>query len=392
MGGVTGLHLQITPRGARSWVLRVSIGTKRRDMGLGGYPEVGLAKAREAAKEARDLVRQGVDPILRRRQARSALAAQQAAAKTFTQCVRAFIEAKSPEWSNDKHAQQWQNTLDTYACPKLGAMLVCDIGTEHVVDVLKPIWTAKTETATRVRGRIEQVLDWATVQHYRSGPNPARWKGHLDALLARPSKFKTVEHHAALPIDDVPGFMAKLRQAEGMGARALEFVILTSARSDEVRLATWSEVDLDGAVWTVPAERMKAGREHRVPLSARALDLLRSLPREDKSQHFVFPSQKRTALSDMTLTAVLRRMKVDAVPHGFRSSFKDWAAERTQYPNELSEMALAHVIESKTEQAYRRGDLFDKRRRMMEDWAGFLGARRVAGSSEVVAIEQHRTA
>lgn len=371
VGGVSGLHLQVVaPGGARTWILRIMVGSKRRDMGLGGYPDVGLGKAREKAREARELVQKGVDPILQRQQVRSALAAQQAAAKTFAWCARQFIEAKSPEWSNTKHAAQWTNTLETYAVPKIGRLLVADVGTAQVLEVLKPIWQVKTETATRVRGRIEAVLDWATVQHYRTGLNPARWKGHLDDVLANPTKFKKVKHHAALPIDAVPGFVAALRQLHGQGARALELAILTAARSGEVRLATWGEFDLDAALWTVPAERMKAGREHRVPLSPHVLQLLRALPRMDGTD-LVFAGATLKPLSDMTLTAALRRMKVDAVPHGFRSSFKDWAAERTSYPNEVSEMALAHAVEDKTEAAYRRGDLFDKRRQMMADWAAF---------------------
>lgn len=370
VGGVTGLHLQVTPAGVRSWVLRITVGTKRRDMGLGGYPDVPLARAREKAREARALVEKGIDPILQRQQARSALAAQRAATRTFAECVHAFLEAKSPEWSNAKHAQQWQNTLDAYAMPKIGRMVVADIGTAQVLEVLRPIWTAKTETATRVRGRIEAVLDWATVHQYRIGPNPARWRGHLDALLANPAKFKKVEHHAALPVDELPAFIVRLRAAQGTGARALEFAILTAARSGEVRLARWDELDVEAGVWTIPAERMKAGREHRVPLSSPALELLKGLQRNPEVP-LVFPSTQKKPLSDMTLTAVLRRMNVAAVPHGFRSTFKDWASERTHYANELSEMALAHMVESKTEAAYRRGDLLDKRRQMMKDWASF---------------------
>lgn len=387
VGGVTGLHLQVTPTGVRSWVLRITVGTKRRDMGLGGYPDVPLARAREKAREARALVEKGIDPILQRQQARSALAAQRAAAKTFAECAHAFLEAKSPEWANAKHAQQWQNTLETYAGPKIGRMLVADIGTAQVLEVLRPIWTLKTETASRVRGRIEAVLDWATVHQYRTGPNPARWKGHLDALLARPSKFRKVEHHAALPLDDLPGFMVRLRAADGTGARALEFAILTAARSGEVRLATWDEIDLDQRVWTVPAERMKAGREHRVPLSAPALELLKGLLRV-KDVPFLFASAQKKPLSDMTLTAVLRRMNIAAVPHGFRSTFKDWASERTDYPNEVSEMALAHAIESKTEAAYRRGDLFERRRNLMDEWAAFCEQKMRSDSDESVTDSQ----
>jgi integrase len=251
-------------------------------------------------------------------------------------------------------------------------MLVRDIGLPQVLKVLEPIWTTKTETATRVRSRIESVLNWATVRQYRTGANPARWRGHLDNQLSRPSKVAKVAHHKALPIDAVPGFLAALRAHDGTGARALEFAVLTAARSGEVRGATWPEIDLDNAIWTVPAERMKASKEHRVPLSSAAVDLLKALPRIEDCE-LLFPSTKKKPLSDMTLTAVMRRMKVDAVPHGFRSSFKDWATERTGYPREAVEMALAHAIGDKVEAAYRRGDLFDKRRRLMGDWAKFCG-------------------
>ncbi len=393
VGGVAGLALQVAPGGARTWILRFTVAAKRRDMGLGGFPDVTLAQARDKARAARELVDHGVDPILHRRQARSALAAQQATQKTFAQCAREYIEAKAAEWSNQKHAQQWTNTLETYAYPTIGQLLVSDIGLPQVLGVLKPIWQEKTETATRVRGRIEAVLDWSTVHHYRQGPNPARWKGHLDKILAAPTKVTKVRHHKALPIDQTPGFLAALRDQAGTGARALEFAILTAARSGEVRGATWAEIDLEAAEWTVPAERMKAGKEHRVPLSAAAVKLLKALPRtkEAKDTDLVFPSSKDSLLSDMTLTAVIRRMGVDAVPHGFRSTFRDWASERTSYPRDVVEMALAHAIGSKVEAAYRRGDLFAKRRRLMEDWAKF-GARVPGTTGEVVPLHHTRHA
>ncbi|TFZ05042.1 tyrosine-type recombinase/integrase [Ramlibacter rhizophilus] len=372
VGGVAGLCLQVAPGGARTWILRVSIAGKRRDMGLGGYPDVELGQAREKARAARALVEQGIDPILQRQQAKSALVAQRAAQKTFQQCARAYIDAKSPEWSNPKHASQWTNTLETYAYPVMGELLVGDVALPQVLDVLRPIWQVKTETAVRLRGRIEAVLDWATVHRYREGPNPARWKGHLDKLLAAPTKVAKVQHHKALPADAVPDFFGALRQQTGLGARALEFAILTASRSGEVRGATWGEISLDKAEWLIPADRMKAGKEHRVPLSMPALELLRRLERVEGSD-LVFPSKTLTSLSDMTLLAVMRRMAVDAVPHGFRSSFKDWATERTSYSREAVEMALAHAIGDKVEAAYRRGDLFETRRRLMDDWARFCG-------------------
>ena len=298
-GGVAGLHLQVAPGGARTWILRVTVGAKRRDMGLGGYPDVPLALAREKARVARLVVEQGIDPILQRQQAKSALAAAQASEKTFERCAREYIAAKSAGWSNPKHAQQWINTLETYAFPTLGPLLVGHIKTANVEAALKPIWTTKTETATRVRGRIEAVLGYATVHHYREGPNPARWRGHLDNLLPAPDKVSRVKHHKAVAIDAVAGFLSAIRSQTGMGAKALEFAILTAARSGEVRGATWAEIDIGAKEWTVPAERMKAGKEHRVPLSEPAVKLLKALTRIDGT-HLVFPSSHGTPLSDMS--------------------------------------------------------------------------------------------
>ena len=370
VGGVAGLYLQITD-GARSWILRVTVGDKRRYMGLGGYPDVTLAQAHDKAREARRLIDQGVDPILDRKRRRSDLQAQQAAGKTFAEVQHLFLDAKSDEWRNAKHRAQWGSTLDTYAGPVIGNVLVGDVTQAHVETILTPIWKSKTETATRVRGRIEQVLDYAKTKGWRTGDNPARWRGFLDKTLAKPTKIKKKSQRAALPIDDMPAFMVELRARHGISPRALEFQILTAARPGEVRGALWSEIDLDEATWTVPGERMKAGKAHRVPLSPRAVTLLRSLDRVD-GVDVVFMSPSGGTLSDMAMTKVTRDMKVAAVPHGMRSSFKDWASERTAYPNELSEAALAHTIPNKSEAAYRRGDLFDKRRRMMDDWAKFI--------------------
>jgi len=371
VGGVPGLYLQVKPP-ARTWILRVMVGVRRRDMGLGGFPEVPLALAREKAREARQLIEKGTDPIEARRAARSALIAAAGASRTFAQCVDGFMDAKSGEWRNPKHRQQWRNTLEQYAYPALGKMLVRDIELPHVLRVLEPIWESKTETASRVRGRIESVLAWATVRGYRSGGNPARWGGFLDAALAKPTKVAKVKHHKALPVSAVPAFVAALRAKNGLGARALELLVLTAARSGEVRGARWGEFDLKKGIWTVPEERMKAGKEHRVPLSPPVVAMLKALPRVDGTD-LVFPSARGTPLSDMTLNKVMRDMNADAVPHGFRSSFKDWASELTAYPNEVSEMALAHAIGDKVEAAYRRGELFEKRRLMLDDWAAFCG-------------------
>jgi len=384
VGGVSGLHLQVRG-GSSAWVLRATVGTRRRDIGLGGYPDVTLAQARDRARAARAQIDNGVDPVEAKRAARATLVT----APTFDWCAAQTIAAKRPEWKNAKHADQWANTLETYASPVIGALPVDAVQLPHVIDVLSPLWTSKTETATRLRARLEAVLAWATVSGYRRGDNPARWKGNLDAVLPKPRKVAKVQHHRALPADGLHGFMSKLRQREGMAARALEFLVLTATRSGEVRGATWAEVDLDARVWTVPAERMKAGKEHRVPLSDAALALLTSLQRMAGTD-LVFPSPSGRMLSDMALSAVMRRMDVDAVPHGFRSTFRDWASERTNYPRDVAEMALAHAIGNKVEAAYRRGDLFAKRTHMMADWAKFVDTPPATGN--VVPIRKEQSA
>lgn len=383
VGGVAGLLLQVTDTGARSWILRASIAGKRREMGLGAFPDVSLSSARERARAMRSKIAEGVDVLAERRAARASLSS----VLTFKEAARRLIAAKEHEWKNPKHKDQWISTLRTYAEPKLGALPVEAIELRHVEAVLSPIWKDKTETASRLRSRIEAVLDWATVSGYRSGDNPARWKGNLEHVLAKPGKVKKKQNHPALPFVDMPRFMEALRQREG-SARALEFAILTATRSNEVRGAAWDEIDLDAKTWTIPAERMKAAREHVVPLSAPAIRLIKSLPRFAGTD-LMFPGERGGQLSDMTLSKLIKLMhKADteaggvgfmdpkqgrlAVPHGFRSSFRDWAAERTNYPRDVAEMALAHTIGDKVEAAYRRGDLFTKRTKMMADWAKFI--------------------
>lgn len=374
VGGVAGLGLNVNTGGSRSWVFRARVAGVRRDMGLGGYPDVTLAQARELARVARAKIRAGVDPIEEARAARSALIAARMSAVSFSKATEQYLEAHEAGWSNPKHRQQWENTLTTYAAPKIGQMLVRDIELPHVLSVLEPIWREKTETASRLRGRMESVLDWASARGYRSGPNPARWKGHLDKLLPAPGRIAKTDHHRSLPHEDMPTFFAALRQQDGSGARALEFAILTAARSGEARGATWEEFDLTAGKWVIPASRMKAKKEHRVALSAQAVALLKA-QQELRASDFVFPSPKEDGmLSDMTLTAVLRRMKVDAVPHGFRSTFRNWAAETTNYPREIAELALAHTVGSEVERAYMRSDLFEKRRALMQDWADFMSS------------------
>jgi integrase len=370
VGGVAGLYLYVNATGARSWVLRIMVGDKRRHMGLGGFPDVPLAQAKDKARKARDAIANGVDPILQRMAASSLLRAQQATEKTFEQAAQGYLEAHGETWKNAKHRAQWANTLTTYAYPFMGKLLVRDVAQEHVLAALEPIWKTKNETASRLRGRIESVLDWATVRKYRTGENPARWKGHLDMLLPAPGKIQKVVHHRALPIDEMPSFMAELQKREGTAARLLEFTILCASRSGEARGCAWSEIDLQAGIWTIPAVRMKAGNEHRVPLTEPVIRILNTLPHH-AGNDLVFAAPRGGQLSDMAMTAVMRRMEVDAVPHGFRSTFRDWAREHTNFPRDLAEQSLAHTLDNKVEAAYRRGDALEKRREMMAAWASF---------------------
>ncbi len=371
VGGVAGLYLHVNARGARSWILRVVVGDKRRDMGLGGYPDIGVADARQKAREARLKIEQGVDPILLRKQAKSELMALQATDKTFEQAAGEYIKIHADSWSNDKHRKQWESTLAAYAFPVVGKLSLRDIRQEHVLKILEPIWATKTETATRVRGRMESILDWAKVKGLRSGENPAAWKGHLDHMLPAPTRLKKVEHLTAVPVREMPDFMIKLRQAAGTAAQALEFLILTAARSGEVRGITWQEVSLEDALWVVPAERMKMKREHRVPLSDRAVAILKSQPRIDENP-LVFPAPRGSQMSDATMSAVLKRMGVHATVHGFRSSFRDWCGDYTNYPRDLAEQCLAHGADDPVEAAYRRGDALERRREIMNEWSKFV--------------------
>lgn len=384
VGGVPGLQLRVDPSGARRWVLRVVVGKKRRDVGLGGFPAVPLADARERARRARDTIREGRDPVEERKAARQALIDAQSVL-TFDEAARRFLSNKAHEFRSDKHTAQWRATVKTYASPIIGALPVNQVELRHIEAILSPIWIAKTETAKRLRGRIEAVLDWATVSGHRSGDNPARWKGNLQAIFASPNKVAKKQHFAAMPYADVPAFLVDLRQREGIAARALEFTILTAARSGETRGATWREVDLDAGIWTIPCERMKANKEHRVPLTDAALSILRALPRmePDNPDSSVFFAPRGGSLSDMTLTAVLRRMEVGVTVHGFRSAFRDWAADQTSFPREVAEQALAHTLQG-VEAAYRRSDLFEKRRNLMDAWASYC----TPGSAKVTPIRK----
>lgn len=387
VGGVAGLHLQVKTTGARSWILRAKVGDKRRDIGLGGYPDVSLALARDGAREARDQIRRGVDPAEERKARKQALKAAQAKALTFSKAAVRCHQTKVPEFRSVKHQSDWISSINRFVDPIIGDLPVSSIELPHIVSVLEPIWKTKTETATRVRQRIESVLGWATVSGFRTGDNPARWKGNLEHALPNPSKIREIRHFPALSWHEVGGFMAELRKRDGISARALEFSILTASRSGEVRLATWEEIDRESAVWTIPGNRMKAGRTHRVPLSDPAIEILKAVPRFEGSP-FVFSSPRGGPLSDMSISAVCRRMEVNAVPHGFRSTFKDWARSSTSYADEVSELALAHVSSDATRAAYARDELLAKRSRLMRDWAGFCGE--VQSAATVSAIGASR--
>ncbi|MBM3370116.1 MAG: DUF4102 domain-containing protein [Betaproteobacteria bacterium] len=371
VGGVAGLALRVYPEGQRAWVLRTMVAGKRREFGLGGYPSVLLSSAKDRARATLDKIFSGLDPVEEKQRQRSALRAAKAKAVSFSKVAEQYIAQHEAGWKNPKHAAQWVTTLSTYAFPVIGSVTVASVDTPLVLKVLEPIWTKKTETASRLRGRIEVILDYATAKGLRDGPNPARWKGHLALTLPARRKVAPVQHHAAITVLEMPAFMKQLRGMDGVSARALEFLTLTAARSGEVRGMTWGEVDLINKLWTVPASRMKAKKEHRVSLSDAALLILESIKRVN-GVNLVFPGTRGGALSDMSLTAVMRRMGLEAVPHGLRSSFRNWTAEMTSYPNEVAEMALAHTVSSATEAAYRRGDLLEKRRPMMTDWADFL--------------------
>lgn len=394
-----GLFLLVKDTGKRSWVFRYKLTGQERDMGLGGASGPGsvtLAEARAKAVELRKLVRAGVDPIADRAAAAAQVAANAQAkavqAIAFKAVASAYIAANEVGWRNPKHRAQWQSTLETYAYPHMGDLPVGEIATSHVMAALEPIWNAKPETASRVRGRIESVLDYARAREWRTGENPARWRGHIANMLPARTKAARVKHHPALPWRETGTFMAALRDRDAVAARALEFTILTAARSGEVLGASWQEIDLGSALWIVPATRMKAAREHRVPLSIAAVAVLREMAKlrpvgDADDAPFVFPGTKPgQPLSQMAMLMLLRRMeRSDLTTHGFRSTFRDWCAEATSYPNEMAEIALAHTVGDKVEAAYRRGDMIEKRRRMMDDWAKFC-ARKTDVSANVTPI------
>ena len=377
-----GLYLRVKPSGAKSWLFRFEVDGRERWMGLGKASAFTLKEARRRAREQRQLLADHVDPIDHRRAERAKKAAAKASSITFAEAAQRYFDQHEGGWRNAKHRQQFINSLRDYAYPVIGKMTVGEIDAKAVLRVIDPIWMSKTETASRVRGRIERILDWCTVRGHRLGDNPARWKGFLSEALPDRSQVTKVNHHAALPYRDVPGFMQQLRAREGVAAQALEFTILTVARTNEVIGAKWSEIDLGTKMWTVPAGRMKGGRKHTVPLSARAAELLQALPKES-ADGFIFVGPRPGAgLSNMSMTAVLRRMGFGHVTtHGFRSSFRDWCAERTNFSREVAEMALAHAVGDKVEAAYRRGDLSSKRRQLAEAWSKYCCSPSVTGAT-----------
>lgn len=400
-GDGNGLYLQVSPsttddkRPTKSWVFRFMMAGRARKMGLGDTEQVKLGDARKKASAARLLVVDGVDPIEERNARKAALAVEEAKALSFKECAERYIEAHQSGWKSAKHGSQWASTLETYAYPKIGHLPVAAIDTALVLEVLEQkidrerFWNSKTETASRVRGRVETILSWAKARGYRQGENPAQWRGHLDQLLPAKSQVAPVEHHAALPYNQLPAFMAKLRQRNGVSAKALEFTILTLARTGDTIGGKWSEIDDNDKLWIVPKERVKGKkgarkRDHVVPLTKPALAILKDLPRDGE---FLFPGDKEgKGLSNMAMAELLKEMGYsgdEATVHGFRSTFKDWCSEQTSYPNEMSEMALAHTVSDKVEAAYRRGDMREKRRRLMADWAAFCAGKAVGGDNVV---------
>ena len=376
-----GLYMQIAEGGTKTWIFRYRspLTRKPRYMGLGALHSVGMPEARTTAEAQRGLLSRGIDPIQARDEELSRKAAEAARAVTFNACAKAFIESHKAGWRNEKHTEQWISTLEVYAGPVIGALPVQDVDTGLVLKILEPIWAMKPETASRLRGRIESVLDWAKARGHRAGENPARWRGHLNQLLPALAKKDRVTHHKAMPFSEVGDFIAKLRAGPGVAARCLEFTILTAARTNESIHAMPGEFDLERATWIIPAIRMKAKKEHRVPLSPRAVAIVRKML--DLKSDYVFPAGRRTKpISNMAMLQLLDRMNVDATVHGFRSSFRDWAAERTAFPHEVCEMALAHTIPNAAEAAYRRGDLFEKRRKLMDAWAEYMNTPQADGA------------
>ena len=387
-----GLHLCVKATGGKSWIFRYRFGGKEREMGLGPLHTVSLAEAREKALAQRKLLLEGVDPLAAKQASEVQRKLAEASVITFDSAATSYIASHRAGWKNEKHAEQWTNTIATYASPVFGSLPVADVTTALVLRVLQPIWTTKTETASRVRGRVEKILDWCKTQGYRTGDNPAAWRGHLENLLSAPQKTKKVEHHPALPWREIGAFMQALRTMPGTAALATEFIILTNCRTSEAIEARWSEIDTVEKRWTIPAARMKAAKEHTIPLSDAALAVLQRLKAETKEGEFVFPGgKKNTPLSNMACLALLKRMgRSDLTVHGFRSSFRDWAGEATAHAREVIEHAMSHQLKDKAEAAYQRGSLLERRRVLMADWANYCA--QPAATGVVVALHSAKSA
>lgn len=380
-----GLYLVVKKSGSRSWMFRYSNAGRQREMGLGSLHNVSLADARTKAEAARKQIGEGLDPLTEHQRAEDANRLTDAKRITFEDAAKQYIASHRAGWKNAKHASQWESTLSDYVFPVFGEIPVQDVDTALLMKALNPIWQTKTETASRVRGRIESVLNWATASKFRTGDNPAKWRGHLDNLLPKPSSIRDVVHHKALPFKEIGSFVADLRGMQSTSARALEFLILTAARTNEVLGMKWIELDDDYQVWTVPASRMKAKKEHRVPLSTRAREIVLMMRKQSTGDYIFEGDKPGCPLSGMALLMMLRRMnRADVVPHGFRSTFRDWASERTNFPREVCEMALAHTVSDAVEAAYRRGDLFAKRRKLMMAWGNECDTLYLNGGSVTV--------
>jgi integrase len=379
VGTVSGLCLSISNTGTKSWILRTKVGSSRKEIGLGPYPEIPLALAHERARKAKESVRVGIDPVEEKKASKLHIE------WNFEKCAKEYIELHTPSWRNEKHSIQWTNTLKTYAFPIIGRKNVNDISCDDVIAVIKPYWFEKTETMRRVLNRIEIVLNWSKAKGILKGVNPATWKNNISLILPKPSKIKVVKPHKALPFNQIQKFMTDLKAVNSMSARCLEFQILTAARPIEARKAKWSEIDFVKRERRIAGNNMKGGRDHRVPLSNSSIELLSKMPRIEGVDYIFFSGEK--CLSDMALTQLTRRMKVSAVPHGFRSTFTDWCSESTNHSRDARELALAHKIDNRTEEAYRRGDMFEKRLELMKDWDNFINNFK---SENVIQIQNYK--
>ena len=372
---------------SRLYMLRYTMNGRTRDMSLGSCSKISLADARAQVREAQELIIRGRDPIEERRE-RKAKSIASRSTLTFDQATNAAHGVRSPGFRSDKHDKEWIRSVKKHISPYIGSFPVDQVNSDHIVKAIRPIWGEKTETARRVLQRVEFIMDWATAHEYRKGDNPARWKNRLEFALTDPRKITKVQHFKALPVNEMPSFMGNLRKQEGIAARALEFVILTAARSGEIRGATWDEINIQDSLWIIPEDRMKSGRKHRVPLSNSAIEILSKIPRFTGNKH-VFPAPRGGMLSDMALPNVLKRMGIDAVPHGFRSTFRDWCSEQDNYDREVSERALAHRIGSATETAYRRSDQLEKRRKLMREWDNFLNSHKSTDEDSLIGKNEN---